>query len=114
MAAAKPKVRAKAEIKQLTSTEMETYRESLRHNNFLRDMASCEQREGRSEGRSEGLMEGLLKGRSEGITEGLMKGRMEERNLFALRLLQKKMSIDDVAALTDLTKEQIQKLQKNN
>ena len=79
-----------AEIKQLTSTEMETYKKSLRHNNYLRDMASCERREGR------------------------MEGRMEERNLFAIRLLQKKMSIDDVVSLTDLTKEQVRELQKGN
>ena len=99
-----------AEIKQLTSTEMETYRESLRHNNYLRDMANCERIEGHMKGRTEGLAEGLLKGRMEGRTEG----SIERSRQIAIRLLQKKMSIDDVAALTDLTKEQVQKLQKNN
>ena len=83
-----------AEIKQLTSTEMETYKESLRHNNFLRDMASCE--------------------RQEGIAEGLRKGRTEGQMEIATRLLQKKMSIDEVVSLTDLTKEQVRELQKSN
>jgi len=91
-----------AEIKQLTSTEMETYRESLRHNNFLRDMASCERREGR--------MEGRMEGRTEGRTEGSIEKSME----IAIRLLQKKMSIDDIVSLTDLTKEQVGELQKSN
>jgi len=85
---------------------METYRESLRHNNFLRDMASCERIEGHMKGRSEGLAEGLLK--------GCMEGSIERSRQIAIRLLQKKMSVDDVAALTDLTKEQVRELQKSN
>ena len=38
--------------------------------------------------------------------------RMEERRQFAVRLLQRKIPIDDVVSLTDLTKEQVQELLK--
>ena len=69
---------------------METYAKSLRRNPYLRDMANCERREGRLEGEK--------------------KGRMEERMQFAIKLLQRNMSVEDIASLTDLTKEQVQGL----
>ncbi|MCL1932986.1 MAG: Rpn family recombination-promoting nuclease/putative transposase [Candidatus Azobacteroides sp.] len=91
-----------AEIQNLTSMEMETYKKSLKQNRFLRDMANCVKEDGRMEGRMEGKM------------EGRMEGRMEERRQIAARLLQRKTSVEEVVSLTDLTKEQVQELLKQN
>ena len=85
-----------AELKHLTTTEMETYERSLKRNYYLRDMANCERMEGRMEGEKKGRMEGRLDGQKQ----------------IAVRLLQRKMPIEDVVSLTELTKEQVQELLK--
>jgi len=75
-----------AELKHLTQKEMETYKLSLKNNFFLRDMAKCER----------------------------MDERMETSRRFAIKLLQKKTPIEDVVYLTELTREQVQELLKQD
>ncbi|GHV49722.1 hypothetical protein FACS1894181_09320 [Bacteroidia bacterium] len=83
-----------AQIKNLTPTEMETYSKSLSKNFYVRNIAECARMEGREEGDT--------------------KGRMEERKLIAVKLIERKTPVEEIMFLTNLTKEQIQELAKEN
>ena len=72
-----------AAVKHLTSKEMETYKKSLEHNYYVRNIADCAR------------------------LEGKIEGRMEERRQVAAKLLIKGASIEEVMYLTELSKEQI-------
>ncbi|MDR2207860.1 MAG: hypothetical protein LBE22_02655, partial [Azoarcus sp.] len=69
----------------------------------------------RKEGREEGLQKGLEKGREEGIEKGiekgLQKGREEGREegllSVATAALKKNLPIEDIMALTGLSREKI-------
>ena len=73
---------------------------------------------GHAEGHAEGLAEGLTKGRAEGLAEGLTKGLAkgltkgrDERNLeIARKMKSRGMSFDEIAEMTDLTVDEIEKL----
>ena len=58
-----------------------------------------------------GLKKGREEGRKEGREEGREEGRKEEREKFALNLLKRGDSIDEISALTNLTPAEIEKLQ---
>ena len=58
--------------------------------------------EGRAEGRAEGLAEGLAKGEAKGEVKGKAK--------VALKLLKLGISIENIAASTDFTEEELAKL----
>jgi predicted transposase/invertase (TIGR01784 family) len=61
---------------------------------------------GHAEGHAEGLAEGLTKG----LAKGLTKGR-DERNLeIARKMKSRGMSFDEIAEMTDLTVDEIEKL----
>ena len=95
-----------AQIKNLTPTEMETYSKSLSKNFYVRNIADCARMEGREEGH--------LEGRKKGHTEGLIEGLMEGRKLMAIKLIERKMPVEEIMFLTNLTKEQIEELAKGN
>ncbi len=59
-------------------------------------------KEGRQEGRQEGLQEGLQEGRQEGLQEG--------RHVVALRMLRKGYPLEDVIAITELSRDEVQTL----
>jgi len=91
-----------AEVKHLTSTEMETYQRSLKRSHLMRDIAHCAKMEGLSEGKTMGLLEGK--------TMGLLEGKMEERIQLAIKLLKRNMPIEDIISLTELSGEQMKGL----
>ena len=62
------------------------------------------------EGLTEGFTEGRAKGLAEGRTEGLAEGEMRERIKMAGQALKMGMSVEDIAKLTGLTREEIEKL----
>ena len=66
--------------------------------------------EGFTEGRAKGLAEGRTEGLAEGRTEGLAEGEMRERIKMAGQALKMGMSVEDIAKLTGLTREEIEKL----
>jgi predicted transposase/invertase (TIGR01784 family) len=66
--------------------------------------------EGWEEGKAEGWEEGKAEGWEEGREEGIAKGMENERIGIAKRLLEKKIPIEDVADVTGLTIEEINKL----
>ncbi|MEY8591243.1 Rpn family recombination-promoting nuclease/putative transposase [Butyricimonas hominis] len=66
--------------------------------------------EGFTEGRAKGLAEGRTEGLAEGRTEGLAEGEMRERIKMAGQAMKMGMSVEDIAKLTGLTREEIEKL----
>jgi len=62
--------------------------------------------QGLQQGVQQGLQQGVFKGKREGLQEGIIKGKIET----ALKLKQKGMSIVEIAEVTGLGIEEIQKL----
>ncbi len=68
--------------------------------------------EGREQGLTEGREKGLTEGREQGLTEGLKKGRERTMHKLAEKMLRRGSSVEDIIALTELSKEQIQTIEK--
>ena len=70
--------------------------------------------QGRAEGRAEGHAAGLSEGRSEGEAIGLKKGRIEgaaqKQREIAKNMKTKNISVADIAEMTGLPAEEIEKL----
>ncbi len=89
-----------------------TAADKLRREGLLRGRV-----EGEKKGRREGIAEGEKKGRREGIAEGIAegekKGKMEEKIEVARKLLLKDSDIKTIMEITNLSKEEIQKIKGN-
>ncbi len=99
-----------AEIEQLTNKEMEEYKKSILEYSDIQDALEYAKEKAAEAGRKKGLEEGLEEGREKGLEEGREEGREEEKNNIAKKCLQKGISLEDIAELTGLTKEQINRL----
>ena len=64
----------------------------------------------RAEGLSEGRAEGRKKGLAEGREEGRAEGRAEAKDEIVKKLKAKGMPLNEIAEITDLTKEEIENL----
>ena len=124
------KLFGEAEIAKFTPTELKEYEDSLKAYRDVknsidtalekgREEGRAEGREegraeGREEGRAEGREEGRAEGREEGRAEGRVEGREEGKNLKAIqiakKLLEAGMDVDTVMKMTDLSKNEIEKL----
>ena len=60
--------------------------------------------------RREALAEGEAKGKAEGLDEGKAEGKAEGKNEIAINLLKKNYPIEEIAEITGLSKEDIEKL----
>ena len=69
--------------------------------------------EGYNEGHAKGITEGFNEGHTKGITEGINQGEIKKSLEIAKKLLEKDMSIEDISKITELSKEEILKLQDN-
>ena len=65
--------------------------------------------EGLAEGRAEGKAVGIAEGRAEGTVVGKAEGKREQALVIAKNLLKKNMAIEDIAEVTGLSKEEIEK-----
>lgn len=74
--------------------------------NFL--MASA-----RKEGLEQGFQEGLEKGIEKGVEIGIAEGEYNGRLKTARRMLEAGFSVDDIAKLTILSLQEIEKLKEN-
>ena len=70
---------------------------------FLRDQATFE-----AVGKKEGIEQGLEQGRKEGKEQG----KIEEKKEIAKKLLAKKVPIEQIVEITELTEEEIKALKK--
>ena len=66
--------------------------------------------DGKSKGLAEGRTQGLAEGRKEGRKEGREEGRAESQREMAKKLKNIGMSIKDIEQITELSKEEIEKL----
>jgi predicted transposase/invertase (TIGR01784 family) len=57
--------------------------------------------------------EGKKEGRIEGRIEGEIEGRIEEKRQFALKLLQRGMTVTDVTEISELSEDEVRRLQDN-
>ena len=66
-------------------------------------------REGIEKGMREGIEKGMREGVEKGMKDGIAKGERKQKEETAKRLLRKKVSIEDISDITDLSKEEIKK-----
>ncbi|MDW8210201.1 MAG: Rpn family recombination-promoting nuclease/putative transposase, partial [Cytophagales bacterium] len=84
-----------AELSLLSRQERELYEDSLKYYRDVKNTIDTAREEGFNEGRAEGLR------------EGMERGRLEERLLFARRLLEKGFSVAQIAELTGLDEREL-------
>jgi predicted transposase/invertase (TIGR01784 family) len=115
----------KLDILRLSEEERRMYKryeDSLHDDASFTDMLTISEQKGREEGREEGIGIGLEKGREEGMGIGLEKGREEgigigvkkgelkAKQALARKLLAKKLTLEEVSALTELPLTEIKSL----
>ena len=69
---------------------------------------------GLDEGFKRGEKAGKIEGKREGKREGKIEGSNEEKIKIAKKLLDKNMPIEQIIEITELTKEEISKIQNEN
>ena len=69
--------------------------------------------EGFNEGHTKGITEGINQGIKQGVNQGINQGEIKKSKEIAKKLLEKDMSIEDISKITELSKEEILKLQVN-
>jgi predicted transposase/invertase (TIGR01784 family) len=93
---------------------MEAYNKSILEYSDIRDAVKYVGEEAREEGLRRGLRRGLKRGREEGLRRGREEGREEgeKRKVveFAIKCLNKGMSVVAVAELTDLSIEEVKEI----
>ena len=81
-----------------------------RHNEKIRNEKAM--KAGMAEGIARGLEEGRARGIAEGKAEGKVEGREEEKVESAKRMLRKNMDIETIMEITELSKEEIEKIKE--
>lgn len=66
--------------------------------------------EGLKQGKEEGLKQGKEEGMKQGKQEGMKQGKQEKQKEIAKKMLDKGISIEEIIELTQLSKEEIEKL----
>lgn len=94
--------RERLKLDRMSKDELKAYYRHLDNIVILRDNINTERAEGRAEGKAEG--------RAEGIAEGLEAGRQEERRQNAIRMKAKGFPTQDIADITGLSPEEIDRL----
>jgi predicted transposase/invertase (TIGR01784 family) len=89
-----------ARIAALGNEDRQHYEASLKEYRDLYSVVKTAKQEGYDEGKVEGI--------EEGIEQGLEKGGLKKANLIALNLLKgKKMTVEEIAQMTDLSVKQV-------
>ena len=114
--------RRKLKYMSMTEEERQAYREYMVSVHAAQDAIETAKADGRAEGLAEGREEGLAEGREEGLAEGREEGRAEGREegraegreegilAIARKMKQKGKTVEEIAELTDLTIEEIERL----
>ena len=97
-----------ADSKSLTKEEQEKYDNSMM---VMWDNYAV-YKHAEEKGMEKGMEKGKEEGRKEGIEEGIEKGIEKSRKELAMKLLARKTPLDDIADLTDLSIEEIKKLEQ--
>ena len=67
--------------------------------------------EGIEKGMQKGIEQGMQKGIEQGIQEGIKNGKRRQQENVARKLLEMKMPIEKIIEITELSKEEIVKIQ---
>ena len=94
--------RERLKLDRMSKDELKAYYRHLDNIVILRDNINTERAEGRAEG--------IAEGRAEGRAEGLEAGRQEERRQNAIRMKAKGFPAQDIADITGLSPEEIDRL----
>ena len=109
-----PEARERLKLDRMSKAELAAYYKHLDNVVILRDNIVTARGEGRLEGIAEGRAEGIAEGRLEGIAEGRLEGIAEGEQMalqrMALGMKRKGLPIQDIAELTGLACEDIEKL----
>ena len=105
-----PEAREKLKLAQMSKAELEAYYKHLDNVVILRDNIITARGEGHLEGLAEGRMEGLAEGRAEGLAEGLEEGLLKGKLQSAQKMKEKGFPITDIAEITGLSTEEIERL----
>ena len=76
----------------------------------VRLMSQLEGASAKKIAREEGLKEGKEEGRKEGRKEGSQEGQIAERFEIAKKMKNKNMPVEEIIELTELTKEEIERI----
>jgi predicted transposase/invertase (TIGR01784 family) len=87
------------------------FEEKVRQSRAYRDIEERGLRKGLDEGLEKGLREGLQQGLQQGIQQGVQQGRQIYAQQTALRMLNKRFPISEIAELTGLSEEEVRSLQ---
>ena len=79
----------------------------------LREKYRMDQHAIRLAGYDKGLKEGSEQGIEQGITRGIEQGIMQERKEIVENLLKNEVSLEQIAKITDLSKEEIENIIKD-
>lgn len=105
-----PEARERLKLDRMSKAELAAYYKHLDNVVILRDNIVTARGEGHIEGHAEGLIEGRAEGRAEGRVEGLAEGAQMQNLENAKRMKTKGYSSADIADITGLTIEDIEKL----
>ena len=109
-----PEARERLKLDRMSKAELAAYYKHLDNVVILRDNIVTARGEGHIEGHAEGLIEGraegLAEGRAEGLAEGLAEGAQMQNLENAKRMKTKGYSSADIADITGLVIEEIEKL----
>ena len=92
----------KAKVSALSEEEYDQYEASMK---YLEDEIDMEQH-----GYERGMEEGLKKGAEQGLKQGKLEGEKTANIRNAKRMKQKGLDVDDIAEITGLSLEDIEKL----
>lgn len=95
-----------AEIAKFSHVERKAYQESLKHYRDINNVVDTAKEEGIKKGIKKGKIEGRKEGRKEGIQVGLDRRNVEN----ALAMKNEGISVEIIMKVTNLTKEQVEKL----
>jgi hypothetical protein len=110
-----PEARERLQIDRLSKAEQKEYEAHMEALRYQRSVIQTGIIEGYADGKAEGYANGKAEGRAEGIVEGKAEGKAEgiRESIFAIarRALKSGMSPEDVAELTGLKKEDLDKIE---
>ena len=101
-------VKRLAEIRLMSHLEEQAALATARSKGMERGM-----KEGLEEGKRKGLEEGKKEGIEQGKKEGLEQGKKESSKEIAIKMLKRKMPIEEISEITGLSDKEIKNFKKN-
>ena len=102
------------DLRKLSREELELYDEDIKNMRDIYATRKFDEKRGMEKGMAKGMEIGMAKGMAKGIEKGIAKGMEKEKLATAHRLLSMGLSDEQVSTVTELSLEEIQKLNKKN